>query len=154
MRCPTCSSARGPTARTCPRRMPSSRNCAPPSTRSIADGCCLPRQTRGPWDVRFYLGEGDSFRLGFHSPGIPRLFMAIRREERTPIEEILQQTPQVPFNCQWALFLRNHDELTLEMVTDEDRDYMYREYAKDARMRLNLGIRRRLAPLMENGRPR
>src|ERR1700694_1410736 len=85
---------------------------------------------------------------------MPRLFMAIRREERTPVVEILQQTPDIPFNCQWALFLRSHDELTLEMVTDEDRDYMYREYAQDKRMRLNLGIRRRLAPLMENGRRR
>src|SRR5262249_23295408 len=76
------------------------------------------------------------------------------REERAPIVEIMEQTPEIPENCQWALFLRNHDELTLEMVTDEDRDYMYREYAQDARTRLNLGIRRRLAPLMENGRRR
>jgi len=114
----------------------------------------LAEANQWPSDVRLYFGEGDEFQMGFHFPVMPRLFMAIRREERTPIEEILQQTPQVPFNCQWALFLRNHDELTLEMVTDEDRDYMYREYAKDARMRLNLGIRRRLAPLMENGRRR
>ena len=114
----------------------------------------LAEANQWPADVRLYFGEGDEFQMGFHFPVMPRLFMAIRREERTPIEEILQQTPQVPFNCQWALFLRNHDELTLEMVTDEDRDYMYREYARDARMRLNLGIRRRLAPLMENGRRR
>jgi len=114
----------------------------------------LAEANQWPADVRLYFGEGDEFHMGFHFPVMPRLFMAIRREERTPIEEILQQTPEVPFNCQWALFLRNHDELTLEMVTDEDRDYMYREYAKDARMRLNLGIRRRLAPLMENGRRR
>jgi maltose alpha-D-glucosyltransferase / alpha-amylase len=80
--------------------------------------------------------------------------MAIRREDRTPIVEIMQQTPEIPDNCQWAIFLRNHDELTLEMVTDEDRDYMYNEYAKDPRMRINLGIRRRLAPLMDNGRRR
>src|SRR5262249_20946672 len=97
---------------------------------------------------------GDEFHMGFHFPVMPRLFMGIRREERTPIVEIMEQTPEIPENCQWALFLRNHDELTLEMVTDEDRDYMYREYAKDARTRLNLGIRRRLAPLMENGRRR
>jgi len=80
--------------------------------------------------------------------------MSIRREERTPIVEIMQQTPEIPETCQWAIFLRNHDELTLEMVTDEDRDYMYREYAKDPRMKLNLGIRRRLAPLMDSGRRR
>jgi maltose alpha-D-glucosyltransferase/alpha-amylase len=80
------------------------------------------------------------------------MFMAIRREERAPIVEIMNRTPEAPPACQWALFLRNHDELTLEMVTDEERDYMYNEYAKDPRMRLNMGIRRRLAPLMENGR--
>ncbi len=85
---------------------------------------------------------------------MPRLFMALRREERTPIVEIMQQTPDIPETCQWAIFLRNHDELTLEMVTDEDRDYMYREYAMDPRMRINLGIRRRLAPLVDNGRRR
>jgi len=114
----------------------------------------LAEANQWPADVRLYFGDGDEFHMGFHFPVMPRLFMALRREERTPIQEIMQQTPQIPPNCQWALFLRNHDELTLEMVTDEDRDYMYREYARDARMRLNLGIRRRLAPLMENGRRR
>jgi maltose alpha-D-glucosyltransferase/alpha-amylase len=114
----------------------------------------LAEANQWPADVRLYFGEGDEFHMGFHFPVMPRLFMAVRREERTPIVEILQQTPQIPPTCQWALFLRNHDELTLEMVTDEDRDYMYREYARDVRMRLNLGIRRRLAPLMENGRRR
>src|SRR6266849_357130 len=114
----------------------------------------LAEANQWPADVRLYFGEGDEFYMGFHFPVMPRLFMAVRREERTPIVEILQQTPEIPPNCQWALFLRNHDELTLEMVTDEDRDYMYREYARDARMRINLGIRRRLAPLMENGRRR
>ncbi len=114
----------------------------------------LAEANQWPADVRLYFGEGDEFHMGFHFPVMPRLFMAVRREERTPIVEILQQTPEIPPNCQWALFLRNHDELTLEMVTDEDRDYMYREYARDARMRINLGIRRRLAPLMENGRRR
>src|SRR5262252_601483 len=114
----------------------------------------LAEANQWPADVRLYFGDGDEFHMGFHFPVMPRLFMALRREERTPIQEIMQQTPQIPPNCQWALFLRNHDELTLGMVTDEDRDYMYREYARDARMRLNLGIRRRLAPLMENGRRR
>jgi maltose alpha-D-glucosyltransferase/alpha-amylase len=90
--------------------------------------------------------------MAFHFPLMTRMFMAIRREERAPIVEIFNRTPAIPPTCQWALFLRNHDELTLEMVTDEERDYMYTEYAKDPRMRLNLGIRRRLAPLMENGR--
>ena len=90
--------------------------------------------------------------MAFHFPVMPRMFMALRREEATPIFEILEQTPAIPDNCQWGLFLRNHDELTLEMVTDEERDYMYAEYAKDPRMKLNLGIRRRLAPLLDNGR--
>ena len=88
----------------------------------------------------------------FHFPLMPRMFMAARRQVRYPIVEILDQTPDIPANCQWGIFLRNHDELTLEMVTDEERDYMYNEYAKDPRMKLNLGIRRRLAPLLENSR--
>jgi maltose alpha-D-glucosyltransferase/alpha-amylase len=86
----------------------------------------------------------------FHFPLMPRMFMAVRREQRFPITEILAQTPPIPAGCQWGIFLRNHDELTLEMVTDEDRDYMYAEYAQDPRMRRNLGIRRRLAPLVDN----
>jgi maltose alpha-D-glucosyltransferase / alpha-amylase len=90
--------------------------------------------------------------MAFHFPVMPRMFMSLRREEAVPIYEILAQTPDIPDNCQWGLFLRNHDELTLEMVTDEERDYMYAEYAKDPRMKLNLGIRRRLAPLLDNGR--
>ena len=90
--------------------------------------------------------------MAFHFPVMPRMFMSLRREDATPIYEILRQTPHIPENCQWGLFLRNHDELTLEMVTDEERDYMYAEYAKDPRMKLNLGIRRRLAPLLDNGR--
>ncbi|RKH16611.1 maltose alpha-D-glucosyltransferase [Corallococcus praedator] len=114
----------------------------------------LAEANQWPADVRKYFGEGDEFHMGFHFPVMPRLFMAVRREDRTPIVEIMQQTPEIPDNCQWAIFLRNHDELTLEMVTDEDRDYMYREYATDPRMRINLGIRRRLAPLMDNGRRR
>ncbi|EPX56584.1 Trehalose synthase [Cystobacter fuscus DSM 2262] len=118
------------------------------------DKMLLAEANQWPADVRVYFGEGDEFHMGFHFPVMPRLFMAVRREDRTPIVEILQQTPDIPENCQWAIFLRNHDELTLEMVTDEDRDYMYREYATDPRMRINLGIRRRLAPLMDNGRRR
>ncbi len=114
----------------------------------------LAEANQWPADVRVYFGDGDEFNMGFHFPVMPRLFMALRKEDRTPIVEILQQTPDIPDNCQWAIFLRNHDELTLEMVTDEDRDYMYREYAMDPRMRINLGIRRRLAPLMDNGRRR
>ena len=90
--------------------------------------------------------------MAFHFPVMPRMFMAARREEATPIYEILERTPDIPDTCQWGLFLRNHDELTLEMVTDDERDYMYAEYAKDPRMKLNLGIRRRLAPLLDNGR--
>lgn len=114
----------------------------------------LAEANQWPADVRPYFGDGDEFHMSFHFPVMPRLFMALRREERTPITEIIQQTPEIPDTCQWAIFLRNHDELTLEMVTDEERDYMYREYAQDPRMRLNLGIRRRLAPLMDNGRRR
>ena len=86
----------------------------------------------------------------FHFPVMPRIFMAVRRESRFPISEILEQTPPIPSGCQWGIFLRNHDELTLEMVSDEDRDYMWDEYAKDPRMKANIGIRRRLAPLLEN----
>jgi maltose alpha-D-glucosyltransferase/alpha-amylase len=112
----------------------------------------LAEANQWPSDLLPYFGNGDEFHMAFHFPLMPRMFMAIRREDRRPIEEIWAQTPTIPESCQWALFLRNHDELTLEMVTDEERDYMYNEYAKDARMRINLGIRRRLAPLMDNGR--
>ena len=107
-----------------------------------------------PADVRPYFGDGDECHMAFHFPLMPRLFMALRKEDRHPITEILAQTPEIPEACQWALFLRNHDELTLEMVTDEERDYMFAEYANDARMRLNRGIRRRLAPLVEFSRRR
>ncbi len=112
----------------------------------------LAEANQWPADVREYFGNGDEFHMAFHFPLMPRIFMAIRREERTPITEILAQTPDIPANCQWGMFLRNHDELTLEMVTDAERDYMYYEYAKDPRMKINIGIRRRLAPLAENGR--
>jgi maltose alpha-D-glucosyltransferase/alpha-amylase len=99
-----------------------------------------------------YFGDGDECHMAFHFPLMPRMFMAARRQVRYPIVEILERMPEIPENAQWGIFLRNHDELTLEMVTDEERDYMYNEYAKDPRMRLNLGIRRRLAPLMDNNR--
>jgi maltose alpha-D-glucosyltransferase/alpha-amylase len=116
------------------------------------DRVLLAEANQWPEDVVEYFGDGDECHLCFHFPVMPRMFMAVRREEARPILEILERTPAIPENCQWGLFLRNHDELTLEMVTDEERDYMYEEYAKDPRMRLNLGIRRRLAPLLENGR--
>ena len=107
-----------------------------------------------PSDVAAYFGDGDECHMAFHFPLMPRLFMALRQEDRHPISEILYQTPDIPATCQWAIFLRNHDELTLEMVTDEERDYMYQTYAADPQMRVNAGIRRRLAPLMENSRRR
>ncbi|RJP20388.1 MAG: maltose alpha-D-glucosyltransferase [Candidatus Abyssobacteria bacterium SURF_5] len=107
-----------------------------------------------PEDAVAYFGEGDQCHMAFHFPLMTRMFMALRMEDRFPIIDILDQTPAIPDSCQWALFLRNHDELTLEMVTDEARDYMYRVYAQDPRMRVNLGIRRRLAPLLENNRRR
>ena len=114
----------------------------------------LAEANQWPEDVVQYFGEGDEFQMAYHFPIMPRLFMALRQEDRRPIVEILERTPAIPDGCQWGMFLRNHDELTLEMVTDEERDYLYAEYANDKRMRLNVGIRRRLAPLMENGRRR
>jgi len=114
----------------------------------------LAEANQWPEDSIAYFGEGDECHMAFHFPVMPRLFMAIRMEDRFPIVDILQQTPPIPESCQWAIFLRNHDELTLEMVTDEDRDYMYRVYAKDPKARINLGIRRRLAPLLGNDRRR
>jgi maltose alpha-D-glucosyltransferase / alpha-amylase len=119
---------------------------------SYSDRILLAEANQWPADVRPYFGDSDEFHMAFHFPLMPRMFMALRREERKPIVDILAQTPAIPEACQWALFLRNHDELTLEMVTDEERDYMYNAYARDPRMRINLGIRRRLAPLMENDR--
>jgi maltose alpha-D-glucosyltransferase/alpha-amylase len=114
----------------------------------------LAEANQWPSDVRAYFGEGDEFHAAFHFPLMPRMFMAVKLEDRKPIIEILDQTPAIPENCQWCIFLRNHDELTLEMVTDIERDYMYDEYATDKTMRINLGIRRRLAPMMENDRRR
>jgi maltose alpha-D-glucosyltransferase/alpha-amylase len=116
------------------------------------DRVLLAEANQWPEDVVQYFGDGDECHMAFHFPVMPRMFMAVRREESTPMYEILERTPAIPDSCQWGLFLRNHDELTLEMVTDEERDYMYSEYAKDPRMKLNVGIRRRLAPLLDNGR--
>jgi maltose alpha-D-glucosyltransferase/alpha-amylase len=117
-----------------------------------ADKVILAEANQWPEDSVAYFGQGDECHMAFHFPVMPRLFMAIRMEDRYPITEILDVTPAIPESCQWAMFLRNHDELTLEMVTDEERDYMYRVYAQDKQMRINLGIRRRLAPLLGNDR--
>jgi maltose alpha-D-glucosyltransferase / alpha-amylase len=116
------------------------------------DRVLLAEANQWPEDVVEYFGDGDECHMAFQFPVMPRMFMAVRREEATPLYEILERTPTIPETTQWGLFLRNHDELTLEMVTDDERDYMYEEYAKDPRMRLNLGIRRRLAPLLDGGR--
>ena len=118
------------------------------------DRMFLAEANQWPADVLPYFGDSDECHMTFHFPLMPRMFMAIRQEDRHPIVEIMRQTPDIPPDCQWALFLRNHDELTLEMVTDEERDYMYKEYAADPRMRINVGIRRRLAPLIGNSRRR
>ncbi len=112
----------------------------------------LAEANQWPADVVDYYGDGDECHMCFHFPLMPRMFMAVRREQRYPITEILAQTPAIPEGCQWGIFLRNHDELTLEMVTDDERDYMYNEYAKDPRMKRNVGISRRLAPLVDNNR--
>jgi maltose alpha-D-glucosyltransferase/alpha-amylase len=116
------------------------------------DAVMLAEANQWPSDVVHYFGDGDECHMAFHFPLMPRMFMAARRQVRYPMVEILEQTPPIPDNCQWGIFLRNHDELTLEMVTDDERDYMYLEYARDPRMKLNLGIRRRLAPLLESNR--
>ena len=110
----------------------------------------LAEANQWPEDVREYFGEGDECHMAYHFPLMPRMYMAIAQEDRFPVVEIMQQTPEIPETCQWAIFLRNHDELTLEMVTSKERDYMYNMYAADPRARINLGIRRRLAPLMDN----
>jgi maltose alpha-D-glucosyltransferase/alpha-amylase len=114
----------------------------------------LAEANQWPSDVCKYFGSGDEFHMAFHFPLMPRMFMALKLEDRKPIIDILEKTPEIPETCQWGLFLRNHDELTLEMVTEEERDYMYDEYAFDKTARLNLGIRRRLAPLVESDRRR
>ncbi len=118
------------------------------------DRMLLAEANQWPEDAVEYFGDGDECHMAFHFPVMPRLFMALHMEDRFPVVDIMQQTPEPPDGGQWALFLRNHDELTLEMVTDEDRDYMYRAYAQDPRMRVNVGIRRRLAPLLGHDRRR
>jgi maltose alpha-D-glucosyltransferase / alpha-amylase len=114
----------------------------------------LAEANQWPVDVRPYFGEGDECHMAFHFPLMPRIFMALRLEDVEPIVEIMRRTPAIPDTCQWALFLRNHDELTLEMVTNDERDYMYLAYSQDPRMKINVGIRRRLAPLVDNSRRR
>jgi maltose alpha-D-glucosyltransferase / alpha-amylase len=124
--------------------------------RLYPDRVLLAEANQWPADVVEYFGDertgGDECHMAFHFPLMPRIFMAVRREQRYPISEIMGQTPAIPASCQWGIFLRNHDELTLEMVADDERDYMYAEYAKDPRMKANIGIRRRLAPLLDNDR--
>ncbi len=120
--------------------------------KNFKDKMLLAEANQWPEDAVAYFGDGDECQMAFHFPLMPRMFMAIQMEDRFPIIDILEQTPPIPDNCQWAVFLRNHDELTLEMVTDEERDYMWRIYAEEPRARINLGIRRRLAPLLNNDR--
>ncbi len=115
-----------------------------------ANRLLLAEANQWPEDVRQYFGDGDEFHMAFHFPLMPRIFMALRLEDRQPVADVMRRTPEIPSGCQWGLFLRNHDELTLEMVTEDERDYMYFAYGSDPRMRLNVGIRRRLAPLMDN----
>ena len=119
-----------------------------------SDRLILAEANMWPADVRPYFGDGDECNMAFHFPLMPRIYMALRQEDRLPITDIMAQTPAIPDNCQWGLFLRNHDELTLEMVTNDERDYMYFAYSADPRMRINVGIRRRLAPLVDNNRRR
>ena len=114
----------------------------------------LAEANQWPEDTKDYFGQGDECHMAFHFPLMPRMYMALAREDRFPITDIMRQTPQIPDNCQWAIFLRNHDELTLEMVTDSERDYLWETYAADRRARINLGIRRRLSPLLERDRRR
>ncbi|HTC43548.1 MAG TPA: maltose alpha-D-glucosyltransferase [Steroidobacteraceae bacterium] len=121
---------------------------------NYANRFLLAEANQWPEDVREYFGDGDECHMAYHFPLMPRIYMSIAQEDRYPITEIMQQTPDIPENCQWAIFLRNHDELTLEMVTSKERDYMYTTYASDVRARINLGIRRRLSPLMENDHDR
>ena len=125
---------------------------APSSTPTMPGKVLLAEANQWPEDVSDYFGDGDECHMAYHFPLMPRIYMAIAQEDRFPIADILRQTPEIPANCQWALFLRNHDELTLEMVTDVERDYLWSTYANDPRARINLGIRRRLAPLMDNDR--
>ena len=121
---------------------------------NFTDRMLLAEANQWPEDVRHYFGDGDEFHMAFHFPLMPRIFMAVRLEDRKPLVEIVERTPDIPDACQWGIFLRNHDELTLEMVTEVERDYMYDEYARDPVARINVGIRRRLAPLLDGDRRR
>jgi maltose alpha-D-glucosyltransferase / alpha-amylase len=121
---------------------------------NFADRMLLAEVNQWPEDVKMYFGDGDECHMAFHFPLMPRMYMALAREDRFPISDIIRQTPPIPDTCQWAIFLRNHDELSLEMVTDSERDYLWHAYAADRRARINLGIRRRLAPLLEGDRRR
>ena len=134
-RCRIWSSARAPTTRTCPRRTPCSSASAPKSTRHAPGRMLLAEANQWPEDAQQYFGDGDECHMAFHFPLMPRMYMAIAREDRFPITDIMRQTPEIPDNCQWAIFLRNHDELTLEMVTDRERDYLWETYATDRRAR-------------------
>ena len=116
------------------------------------DRMLLAEANQWPEETAPYFGDGDECQMAFHFPLMPRMYMAIAQEDRHPITDIMRQTPEIPEGCQWAIFLRNHDELTLEMVTDKERDYLWSFYAAERRARINLGIRRRLAPLLENDR--
>ena len=117
---------------------------------SLATRSLLAEANQWPQEVSEYFGQGDEFHMAFHFPVMPRIYMALAQADATPIIDILTATPHIPEDCQWCTFLRNHDELTLEMVTPEEREYMWQTYAPEPRMRLNLGIRRRLAPLLDN----
>src|SRR3712207_1066341 len=130
----------------------SSDVCSSDLDQTFTDKMLLAEANQWPEDAIAYFGEGDECHMNFHFPLMPRLFMSLRMEDRYPIIDILEQTPPLPPTAQWAMFLRNHDELTLEMVTDEERDYMWRVYASDPAARINLGIRRRLAPLLDKKR--
>ncbi len=151
---PTSSSATAPPAKTSPRPTSRSKRSAPSSTPNTSNRLILAEANMWPADVRPYFGDGDECHMAFHFPLMPRIYMALRQEDRLPITDIMAQTPPIPDTCQWGLFLRNHDELTLEMVTNDERDYMYLAYSADPRMRINVGIRRRLAPLVDNNRRR
>ena len=153
-RCPTWSSAKAPTTRIYPKPTLCCERFAPAWTPTSQDRLLLAEANQWPEDAKEYFGDGDECNMAFHFPLMPRMYMAIAREDRFPITDILRQTPDIPSNCQWAIFLRNHDELTLEMVTNSERDYLWETYAADRHARLNLGIRRRLSPLLERDRRR
>ena len=151
-RCLTCSSARAPTCENLPETHAFLRDLRRHVDANFSNRMLLAEANQWPEDAVTYLEDGKECHMAFHFPIMPRMFMAVRMEDRFPLTDIWAQTPPIDEACQWAIFLRNHDELTLEMVTDEERDYMYRAYAQESRMRVNLGIRRRLAPLLGNNR--